>query len=73
MMTPNLCRAARHLLGWKQDALSERSEVSLAAIRRFETSKTSPHRATLKALKTAFEDAGIEFIDDDGIGLKLKR
>ncbi|MCG8507287.1 MAG: helix-turn-helix transcriptional regulator [Sphingomonadales bacterium] len=73
MITPNLCRAARHLLGWRQEVLAERAEVSVTSIRRFESGRTSPHRATLKALKTAFEDAGIEFIDDDGIGLKLKR
>ena len=73
MMTPNLCRAARHLLGWKQEDLAEHSEVGLTAIRRFESGKTAnPHRTTLKALKNAFEDAGIEFIDEGSGGVWLK-
>ena len=73
MITPTLSRAARVLLGWKQDDLAEHSGVGLSAIRQFEGNKTAtPHRTTLKALQQAFEDAGIEFIDDNGIGVKLK-
>ena len=72
MITPNVCRAARHLLGWRQEELAERSEVGVTTIRRFERGKTTPHRATLKALENALEEAGIEFIDDNGLGVKLK-
>ena len=73
MITPTLSRAARVLLGWRQEELAKRSEVSLTAIRQFEGNKTAtPHRTTLKALQQAFEDAGVEFIDDNGIGVKLK-
>ena len=75
MITPTLCRAARVLLGWKQDDLAERSDVGLSAIRQFEGGKTtSPHRTTLKALQTTFEDAGIEFLTRDGkpVGLQFR-
>ena len=73
MITPTLCRAARVLLGWKQDDLAERSDVGLSAIRQFEGGKTtSPHRTTLKALQTTFEDAGIAFIIEDGKGVGVK-
>ena len=74
MITPTLCRAARVLLGWKQDDLAKRSEVGVAAIRRFEGGKTTPHRTTLKALQTTFEDAGIEFLTRDGepVGLQFR-
>ena len=74
MITPTLCRAARVLLGWKQDDLAKRSEVGVAAIRRFEGGKTTPHRTTLKALQTAFEEAGIEFLTRNGdpVGLQFR-
>ena len=76
MITPTLCRAARVLLDWRQEVLAERSEVSLTAIRRFERGKTAtPHRTTLKALQSALEDAGIEFIEENGggPGLRLRK
>ena len=73
MITPTLCRAARVLLGWRQEKLAELSDVGLTAIRRFETGKTtSPHRTTLKALQTTFEEAGIAFIIEDGKGVGVK-
>ena len=72
MITPTLCRAARVLLGWKQDDLAKHSEVGVAAIRRFEGGKTTPHRTTLKALQTAVEDAGIEFVIENGKGVGVK-
>ena len=34
-------------------------------IRNFENEKSQPHRATLAQLVIAFENAGVEFIDDD--------
>ena len=75
MITPTLCRAARVLLGWKQDDLAKHSEVGVAAIRRFEGGKTTPHRTTLKALQTTFEKAGIEFLgaDGGGPGVRLRK
>ena len=75
MITPGQCRAARALLKWKQRDLADRSDVGVATIRTFETETTSPHKVTLKALKTAFEDAGIEFIDENGggPGLRLRK
>ena len=72
MITSAQCRAARALLDWKQVELAEHSDVGITAIRTFERNKTSPHRITLKALKETFEKAGIEFIDDGGLGVKLK-
>ena len=62
MITPAQCRAARGLLKWTQEDLAERSGVGSLAIFKFEASKTSPHNATLKALKDSFEKAGVVFI-----------
>ena len=72
MITPAQCRAARALLDWKQIELAKRSDVGITAIRTFERGKTSPHKITLKALKETFEKAGVQFTDDNGIGVKLK-
>ena len=72
MITPQQCRAARSLLGWKQVELAARSEIGITAIRKFEVGKTSPHRATLKILKDTFEAAGIEFLTRDGRGIGVQ-
>ncbi|MCG8504688.1 MAG: hypothetical protein MI755_08790 [Sphingomonadales bacterium] len=45
--------------------MAERSGVGPIAIFKFEAGKTSPHRATLKALKDAFEEAGVIFIAEN--------
>ena len=68
MITPAQCRAARGLVNWTQTGLAERSDISVLAIRNFESGKTSPHGATKKVLVQAFKDAGVEFIDENGGG-----
>lgn len=61
-MTPAQCRAARALLEWSQEALAEETEVSVAALRNFERSRSALARNNAKAVQAAFERAGIEFI-----------
>ncbi|HEX2581072.1 MAG TPA: transcriptional regulator [Dongiaceae bacterium] len=61
-ITPAQCRAARALLHWSQQRLAANSEVSVTAIRVFETEHTDPRRVTLAALRLAFEKAGVDFI-----------
>lgn len=72
MITAAQCRAARALLKWKQEDLANRCEVSVTTIRTFETETTSPHRGTLRILHDTFQAAGIEFIDEGGVGVMLK-
>jgi transcriptional regulator with XRE-family HTH domain len=67
------CRAARAALQWKQADLAEEAGVSVMAIRNFEAGRTYPMRATLVVLQLAFERAGIEFIDGDEPGVKMRR
>ena len=62
MMTAAQCKAARALLGWSQEDLSNRSLMGVAALRNFERGKTIPMRNNLLALKTALEEGGIEFL-----------
>jgi transcriptional regulator with XRE-family HTH domain len=63
------CRAARGLLDWTQDDLAREAGVSALTIRNFEGGRTMPNPATMTVLRLAFEKAGIEFLDDDGVKL----
>jgi transcriptional regulator with XRE-family HTH domain len=67
-ITPAQCRAARGLLGWTQQTLSERAGVGTVAVNQFENELSQPRRATLEVVRRAFEAAGIEFIEENGGG-----
>jgi transcriptional regulator with XRE-family HTH domain len=56
-------RAARGLLNWSQSDLVERSGVSKKTIADFERGTTTPYGRTIQAMVSAFEAAGLEFID----------
>lgn len=62
IMTPDQCRAARALLGWKRSDLAEKSEVSERSLVSFEGGKAKLLRANHRAVAVAFEAAGLEFI-----------
>ena len=74
MITPAQCRAARGLLDWSQQDLADRAGVGIVTVRQLEAGVNEPRRATLAVVKSAFEAAGIEFIDpsDGGAGLRLR-
>lgn len=72
-ITPGQCRAARGLLDISQTQLAEAAEVSLSAVRDFETGQRQPRRATLAALRRALEEAGVEFIAANGGGEGVRR
>ena len=74
-LTPNLCRAARALLGWSQDQLADASAVATKTIADFERQARTPYMRTLRDVRSALENAGIEFIDPNGggAGLRLKK
>lgn len=75
MIIPSQCRAARALLKWSRAALAEMSRVSERTITDFERGARTPQASTKLALKTAFEKAGVEFLDENsgGPGLRLKK
>ena len=62
-LTPETCRAARALLAWGQRELGKRSNVAHKTIADFEVNARQPYERTLEALRRAFEDAGVLFID----------
>jgi len=61
-MTPAQCRAARALLGWSQEELSVAASVSRKTIADFEADKRTAYDRTLRDLRAALEEAGVEFI-----------
>jgi transcriptional regulator with XRE-family HTH domain len=76
MLAPAQIRAARALLGWRQEDLSKASGVGTATIHRIEKSNqpVTGYASTIVRIQDALEDAGVLFIDDDetaGIGLRL--
>jgi predicted transcriptional regulator len=76
MLAPAQIRAARALLGWRQEDLSKASGVGTATIQRIEKSNLSGYVSTIVRIQDAFEDAGVVFIEDDetgGIGLRLTK
>jgi transcriptional regulator with XRE-family HTH domain len=72
-MVPMQCRAARALLQWTQKEFARRAGVSPVTINGFETGITSPTRATLTVLRQAFEQAGVEFTNDEQPGVRMRR
>ena len=78
MIEPAQIRAARALLGWRQEDLSKASGVGTATIRRIEkaNSGTTGYVSTLSRIQAAFETAGVLFINDDGaagVGVRLSK
>ncbi|MCW5692492.1 MAG: helix-turn-helix transcriptional regulator [Pseudolabrys sp.] len=75
MITAAQCRAARGLLDWTQQALANASGVGVVTIRQIESAVTEPRRATLQAIQLALQDAGVEFIAENGggAGVRLKK
>src|ERR1700719_3453697 len=63
-------RAARALIRWSAEDLARASAVGLTTIRRAELteSETSMTTANDLAVRRALEEAGVEFIDENGGG-----
>lgn len=63
-------RGARGVLNWTQGDLAERTDISATSIGSIENGSTQPRESTLATIQRVFEEAGIEFIDNDGIRLR---
>lgn len=74
-VTPAQVRAARALINISQRQLAEMSHVAIATIKRVEVSDgISGRAATIAAIVTALEQAGIQFVPEDetgGVGVRL--
>ncbi|NTI01886.1 helix-turn-helix transcriptional regulator [Agrobacterium rhizogenes] len=61
-ITAGQLRAARGLLGWSQQDLSEKANVGRATIADFEAGKRTPYGRTLAEIQAALEVAGVIFV-----------
>jgi ribosome-binding protein aMBF1 (putative translation factor) len=68
MITSAQCRAARALVDWSREELSENSKVSHRSIVDFERGAREPREVTKDALRRALEAAGVQFIPQNGGG-----
>ena len=66
-MTPLQCRAARAALRWSAPDLAAMAGVHVNSVSRFENGTARP--ATVARMREALENAGVEFLDDNGIRL----
>lgn len=67
-------RAARALIGWEQLELAKRSRVAIGTIRRMESfaGEIGSRTSTLSQVQSTLEKAGIQFLDDDAPGVRLR-
>jgi transcriptional regulator with XRE-family HTH domain len=63
------CRAARALLNWPRARLAKAASVGERTIADFESGSREPIRATVAAIRSALESAGIEFLAGNGLRL----
>ena len=72
---PEQIRAARALLDWTREDLSAASRITIRTLARIESAQTVPRESTLNALTATLEDAGVEFLAENGggPGVRLNR
>lgn len=61
-LTPELCRAARGLLGWPQQELARRAEVARKTIADFELGVIKPQARTIRDIIAAIDTGGVEML-----------
>lgn len=64
--------AARALLSMSQEGLAAAANVGLGTLSRFEAGTTSPTPNTLRSIRLALQEAGVELFADD-VRLKVRR
>lgn len=74
LSTGRQLRAARALMGWEQVELAKASGVAIGTIRRMESFEglIGANAATLRKVQLALERAGVEFLNHDRPGVRIK-
>lgn len=65
------CKMARTALGWGVIDLATKAEVSTQTVVRFERGEEL-REGTYNRIKSAFEEAGLEFIPNNGGGVGVR-
>ena len=73
-MTGRQLRAARALLGWSAERLAEDCMIGINTIRRAEamTGEVKMTAANARAVQRSLEEAGVEFIPENGGGAGVR-
>lgn len=70
MITASQCRAARALLNWSQPDLAAQCDIHVQTISNFENENSTPSKNTLDKITYVLEQAGISFLEDNGLRLR---
>lgn len=65
-MTPALCRAARHLVGWTQTDLANSAGLALRTVQRYEDGHALSVKNVARIRKT-LSQSGIAFVEGGGV------
>ena len=71
-MNSTQCRMARAALGFGVRELAERAKIAPSTLARFEAGNELKPR-TVEAIQRALESAGVEFINGDAPGVRLRK
>lgn len=69
-LTSLQCRMARAGLEWTIQDLMHRTNLGRTTIIRFEGGQSSTTASTRTSLRRAFEEAGVEFVEDYGVNIR---
>jgi DNA-binding XRE family transcriptional regulator len=72
MITPGQIRGARAMLNMKQADLAKAADISAAALNSIERGKAIPRTSTWVSIRRALEEAGVEFIPENGGGAGVR-
>ena len=75
LVTANQLKAARALVAWEQQRLAKAAGISVGMIRRMEASggPLRGNAATIRAVQAALEGAGVQFLNADEPGVRLRK
>ena len=75
VISPSQCKAARALLDLTQPELAELADLGLSTVVDFERARRQVSQAAVGSLQEALENAGIQFIAENGggPGVRLKK
>ena len=74
ILTAAQCRAARAMVEWSAERLSQAAAIDLQVIRSFEARFRRPDATILRRIRIALEQAGVTFIPEGsrGAGVRFK-
>lgn len=71
-MSPEQCKAARALLRMEQGELASAAGVARSTVIDYEKGERRPRQASIDALRSALEAAGVQFISENGGGFGVR-